>query len=116
MHRMGVINHDVMTLSSGLALSNCYLSFTPGPLPFPNQPIPMRFFWTIDQHGVKTYQAMATLYIYTSREGKFNGLAAIEQRDVFIPAETASDLVTNVFNIFFANLKAQYTNTSDARA
>lgn len=113
---MGVVNHDVMTLRSGLQVSNCYMSFTPGPLSFPNQPVPMRFFWTIDPRGVKTYQAMATLYIYTSREGKCAGLAAIEQRDVYIPAETASDLVLNVFNVFFANLKTQYTNTTDMRA
>lgn len=109
---MGIINHDVMTLESGLQLSECYMSFTPGPLDFPNLPPAMKFHWTIDPvTGSKIYTATAMLYIHTTREAKKAGLAPVEMRSVSVPALADSQIVGGVFDYFFAEMHATYPNT-----
>lgn len=110
---MGVINHDAMTLSSGLQLSNCYLSFTPGPLQFPQEPDSLSLKWSVGPTGEKMYKALATLYIYTSRDGKAAGLAPLEQRTFVIQEDFNSPTVIGTFETFYAFLKTQFANTED---
>lgn len=110
---MGITNPDMMTLQSGAQLSNCYLSFTPGPVTFPFQPSPLTFSWTLDGDGVKHFLANGTLFTYISREGKNAGMAPLQQQQVSIPADASA---AGVFSVFYASLMAQYHSaTSDTQ-
>lgn len=110
---MGVVNRDPMLLQSGLLLSNCYMCFTPGPIEFPNQPLPMNFQWTQDDDGIKAYQAVATMYIYTSREAKMSGSAPLEIRPMIVPAAATSAIVAGVFDFFYETIQAVLPNVYD---
>lgn len=110
---MGLVNNDVMTVSSGLQVPKAYMSFTPGPLPFPFQPQPMTFDLLVAQDGTKSFEAKGTLFIYESRASKAAGFAAIEQRQVVIPTDTSSPMVAGVFEVFYAAIRNQYPNTTD---
>lgn len=104
---MGLTNPDVMTLGSGLQLSNCYMSFTPGPVQFPFQPSPLTFSWTTDAAGVKHFMANGTLFTYVSRDSKTNGLVPVQQEQISIPADYSAP---GVFSVFYAELQAKYAN------
>lgn len=110
---MGVVNRDAMTLSSGLTLSNCYLSFTPGPLQFPQEPDSLSLKWSVSPTGAKMYKALATLYIYTSRDSKLAGLAPLEQRSFVIDEDFDSPTVIGTFETFYGVLKTQFKDTDD---
>lgn len=110
---MGIINNDVMQVGSGLRVPDAYMTFTPGPLPFPFQPQPMLFELIVAPDGTKSYEAKATLFIYESRESKLAGLAAIEQRQIVVPTDATSLMVGGVFDVFYGAVKEQYPNTTD---
>lgn len=104
---MGLINPDLMTLDSGVQLSNCYLSFTPGPISFPFQPSPLTLSWTIDADGKKHFSANGTLFTYVSRESKYGGLAPVQQQQISIPADPSA---SGVFSVFYAGLQSKFVN------
>lgn len=104
---MGLTNPDVMTLDSGIQLANCYLSFTPGPIAFPFQPVPLTYSWTIDSTNTRKFYANGTLFTYASKASKHSGLPPIQQQQVSIPADATA---AGVFSLFYANLKSQYPN------
>lgn len=104
---MGLINPDLMTLDSGIQLSNCYLSFTPGPIAFPFEPLPLTYSWTIDSSSNKQFFASGTLFIYASKASKRAGLAPIQQKQVSISADSTA---AGVFGLFYSNLMSQFPN------
>lgn len=104
---MGLTNPDVMTLESGVQLSNCYLSFTPGPISFPFQPSPLTFSWTVDASGAKHFSANGTLFTYVSKDSKRAGLAPVQQQQINIPADLSAQ---GVFSLFYGDLQSQYSN------
>lgn len=104
---MGLTNPDVMTLKSGVQLSNCYLTFTPGPTTFPFQPTPLTFSWTVDATGAKHFFANGTLFTFLSKANKVAGLAPIQTEQVSVPADASSD---GVFSVFYGALQSQFAN------
>lgn len=104
---MGLTNPDVMTLTNGMQLSNCYLSYTSGPTSTPFYQPPLSFNWTVDSSGVKHFFANGTLFIYLSEASKAAGHTPIQVQQVSIPADGNS---AGVFSVFYAALLSQYTN------
>lgn len=106
-HRMGLTNPDVMSLTNGMQLSNCYLSFTTGPTAVQAYQPPLTFTWTVDSDGVRHFFANGTLYIYLSEASKAAGNTPIQIQQVSIPADESSD---GVFSVFYAALLSKYAN------
>lgn len=104
---MGLTNPDVMTLTNGMQLSNCYLSFTSGPTATPVYQAPLSFTWTVDNSGVKHFFANGTLFIYLSEAAKAAGSTPIQTQQVRIPADGNS---AGVFSVFYAALLTEYAN------
>lgn len=105
---MGIQNLDSMTLTNGLTLSNCYLSFTPGAVQFPLSPNPLTFSWTVDTHGIKTFSAGGTLYVHTSKACKDAGCVPLQTSQFSMAGDA---LAQSVFGTFYATLQNQYTHT-----
>lgn len=108
---MGIQDPDPKTLRSGLSLSNCFMTFTPGPLPFPQEPDPLTFSWKLNPDGTKSFSANGTLFTYLSKANKAMGLAPLQQERVHIPADSSSPAV---FSVFYADLQAHVSSNAFA--
>lgn len=106
---MGLTNPDSMIMNNGCQLSNCYLSFTPGPTPFNTIPItqPLTFSRTVDTFGSNHFFANGTVYIYLDQVSKETGLCPIQTQFLSIPADASS---AGVYSVFYAALQSQYPN------
>lgn len=104
---MGLTNPDAMTLTNGMQLSNCYLSYTSGPTSTPFYQPPLSFTWTVDSSGVKHFFANGTLFVYLSAESKAAGNTPIQVQQVRIPADKSS---ADVFSVFYNSLLSEYAN------
>lgn len=69
----------------------------------------------IGSAGTKSYEAKAYLFIDESRASKLSGLAAIEQRQVVVPATANSPIVAGVFDAFYSALRRLFPNTTDQK-
>lgn len=106
---MGIVNLDEMVLDSGIKLSNCYLSFSSGPMEFPFQPSPLKFSWSVSPDGVKSFAASGKLFVFASKESKDAGFAPLQTKEVSIPADVSAD---GVFSLFYTTLASKFANTS----
>lgn len=107
---MGIINLDQMALSNGLSLSNCYISFTPGPMQFPMSPAPLTFSWVPDSNGHKVFSAGGTMYVHASKAVKDNGSRPIQTSQVNLQGD---EMAKNVFGMFYSDLQNKYPNYSN---
>lgn len=108
---MGFTNLDEMTFDSGLKMTNCYISMTSGPPPFPSQAESIRLSWTYDPTtGAKSYHRDLTVYVYGSKALKDAGCEPIQTTRLDIPANAyAQGVLTSVYS----NLnQSMYTHTT----
>lgn len=104
---MGLTNLDVLTLTNGMKLSDCYLSYTSGPSGTQSYHPPLSFTWSVDSSGVRHFFANGTLYVYLSKAAKAAGNTPLQIQQVSIPADSSSSGVSSVFN---AALLTEYVN------
>lgn len=106
---MGLINPDVIVLRSGSQLSNCFVTFCPGPTTFPFLPSPLIFSWTVDNAGKKHFSAQGTMYTYVNKASRDAGMEPVQMDQVTIPADGSSD---GVFAVFFDHAKAEFPDAT----
>lgn len=108
---MGLTVPDAIVLKSGSALSNCYISFSPGATIFPLLPAPLVFAWTVDADNKKHFFAQGTMYTYLNKASKDAGLEPLQTDMVKIPADASSD---GVFEVFFAHARVMFPDATRA--
>lgn len=94
---MGIVNLDVMTLNSGIQLSNCYITVTPGLPTFPMNASPIIFEWIYDANGNRSYTRLVTVYVYVSKAAWEGGYLPIQSTRVRFPAQDAIEVLHSVY-------------------
>jgi hypothetical protein len=117
---MGIINHSAITFDNGLEISDCYLSFTSGPVPFPLSPPPITISWVADENGTdgrfKTFRLSGMLFIHANYNAKIGGSRPIETRLIDLGAdhvavESGASVIDAVFQVLYTHLTALYPNS-----
>jgi hypothetical protein len=118
---MGIINHDPYIFESGITLSDCYLSFTSGLIPFPNTPLPISLSYVVEgdrKDRKKNYEISAMMYIHLNHAEKIAGSPPIDKRLITISADIFTacegDIVTAIFMTLYMYIAKEFPNSERA--